>query len=177
MAAATGSLIMAGTSLAGGLAGASSAKAQAAFQQSQANQNAALLEQQAIDAEKRGDKDAQNIRKQTRNLIGEQRVATAAAGLDVNFGSTGDVQSEASAMGEQDAATAKTNAWREAFGFKSQAASLRASGEMAVMGAKNTANNTILTSGLSALAYGAKGYQDSKDAKEKARNAAKPGNA
>lgn len=165
MAAATGSLIMAGSSIAGGFANSSAQRAQGEYARNQAYQNALNAEAQAADAERRGEKDAQQIRRQTRNLVGDQRVAAAAAGLDVNAGSVGDVQGEAMAMGEADVATAKTNAWREAWGFKSQASSYRAGGDAALRSGKNQANSTILTSGLAGLSNSAEGIAKSKSAK------------
>lgn len=83
-------------------------------------------------------------------MIGEQRVALAQQGIDINTGSAGDIQSETDAISHQDAETIKNNAWREAWGFKTQAAEDRGRGKMALATGRATAFNTMLTGGLNA---------------------------
>lgn len=80
--------------------------------------NAAVAELQATDAEERGKIEADKFRSRTRVLVGEQRAGFAAAGVDVGYGSAVDVQADAAFLGELDALTLRTNAGREAWGYR-----------------------------------------------------------
>lgn len=96
-----------------------------------ADYNAAVADLQAKDALVRGDQEAQRFRVRTRGLIGEQRAGFAAANIDVGYGSAVDVQADAALLGELDALTIRTNAAREAWGFRIEAEDLRKRGEIA----------------------------------------------
>lgn len=83
--------------------------------------NAAVSDLQARDATERGELEAQRFRSRTRVLVGEQRAGIAAGNVDVGYGSAVDVQADATFLGELDALTVRTNAAREAWGFRVQA--------------------------------------------------------
>lgn len=87
--------------------------------------NAAVADLQAKDAEERGQIEANHFRQRTRALIGEQRTGFAAGNIDVGFGSAVDVQADAAFLGELDALTVRTNAAREAWGFRVEATDQR----------------------------------------------------
>lgn len=96
--------------------------------ESQANlseYNAAVADLQAKDALQRGDIEANRFRQRTRVLIGEQRAGYAAGNVDVGYGSAVDVQADAAFLGELDALTVRTNAAREAWGYRVEATDLR----------------------------------------------------
>jgi hypothetical protein len=80
---------------------------------------------QAKDATERGELDAQRFRARTRGLVGEQRAGIAAGNIDVGYGSAVDVQADATYLGELDALTVKTNAAREAWGYRVESEDLR----------------------------------------------------
>ena len=86
--------------------------------------NAAVAELQAKDALTRGDLEAGRFRARTRALVGEQRVGIAAGNIDVGYGSAVDVQADATFLGELDALTVRTNAAREAWGYRVEATDL-----------------------------------------------------
>lgn len=88
--------------------------------------NASVAELQAKDALDRGAEAENQFRSQIRGAIGTQRTSFAAGNVDVSFGSAVDVQADAARLGELDALTIKTNAAREAWGFKVQAFDYRA---------------------------------------------------
>lgn len=92
--------------------------------------NASVADLQAQDAVDRGAEDEARFRTQVRGAIGAQRVGFAAANIDVGFGSAVDVQADAALLGELDALTIRTNAGREAWGYKVQATDLRKRGEI-----------------------------------------------
>ena len=131
MAAATAALIFAGVGM--GIsaysqwkAGKAEKKAGEAQQRAAEKQadltdyNAAVATLQATDAVERGKIEADKFRSRTRVLIGEQRVGFAAGNIDVGYGSAVDVQADAAFLGELDALTLRTNAAREAWGYRVQ---------------------------------------------------------
>ncbi len=87
--------------------------------------NAQVADLQAKDAIERGAEQEQRFRSQIRGTIGAQRAAIAAGNIDVSFGSAVDVQADAAMLGELDALTIRTNAVREAWGYKVQATDIR----------------------------------------------------
>jgi pyruvate/2-oxoglutarate dehydrogenase complex dihydrolipoamide acyltransferase (E2) component len=85
-----------------------------------ADYNAAVANLQAKDAVDRGAEDESRFRSQVKVAIGGARAATAQRNIDVGFGSAVDVQADAAHLGELDALTIRTNAAREAWGYKVQ---------------------------------------------------------
>lgn len=90
-----------------------------------ADWNASVADLQAQDAIARGSEAEARFRASVKGMIGSQRAGQAAGNIDVNFGSTVDVQADAAYLGELDALTIKTNAAREAWGFNVQGQDLR----------------------------------------------------
>ncbi len=87
--------------------------------------NAEVAGLQADDAIARGAQEEQRFRQGVRGMIGSQRAAIAAGNVDVGFGSALDVQADAAMLGELDALQIRTNAAREAWGYKIEAEDLR----------------------------------------------------
>jgi len=146
------------------------AKAQGRYQQQIADQNAEMAELRAADALKRGDREAAKIKTKTSGLLGRQRAILAAQGFDLSSGTALDLQEDTVGMGAMDELTTKNNAWREAFGFKSEARAYRTQGRFAKLEARNTARTSLLTGGLRAVEAGVAGYdrfQSSKGTKRK----------
>jgi len=103
-------------------------EAQAAAAESEAqiqDFNATVADQQAQDAIARGQQDEQRYRSQVRGLLGSQRAGFAGANVDVDFGSSVDVQADAAQLGELDALQIRTNAAREAWGYSVSATDYR----------------------------------------------------
>ncbi len=132
-------------------------KAQGDYQRQQYNINADLNDQKAKDAVDIGNKNANAISRKAAQIKGEQRVAAAASGVNVDTGSAGDLQSETTQMSEIDKMTTRVNAWRDAWGYKTAANDMRSQGAMAYRSAQNDARSTMLTGGLQALSYGLQG--------------------
>lgn len=93
--------------------------------------NAAIADLQAADVLERGKEEESRFRAGVRGLIGTQRAGFAGQGVDVSFGSAVDVQADAAHLGELDAQALRSNAQREAWGFKVQAEDLRRGGGIA----------------------------------------------
>jgi hypothetical protein len=92
--------------------------------------NAAVADLQAKDAVARGLVEEQRYRQQIDQVIGAQRVGFAAGNIDTGYGSAVDVQADAAYIGELDALTIRTNAAREAWGYRVEAADLRKRAEI-----------------------------------------------
>lgn len=148
---------MASGSLTTSILQSSAMNAKGKFDQAQYEENAGLAELQAQNAILRGDVAAGNKVKQTKQVIGAQRTALASQGIDVSQGSALELQYDTRRTGELDAVMIKNNAWQEAWGYKMQALNYQGSGMFAKSAASYAAGNTILTGGLDALGYGAKG--------------------
>lgn len=156
MAAATALLVGAtalgaGSQLIGAYNQSQAIKAQGRYQQGIAESNAITDEMKARDAIERGRQESMVVRNRAAQVRGQQRASYAGQGVDVNSGSALSVQDEAYTMGEIDALTVKNNAWREAWGFKTDAMQQRGQGRLAMMTAKSNARNTLLTGGINAI--------------------------
>jgi hypothetical protein len=90
--------------------------------------NAAVAELQAGDAVTRGTQQENRFRVGVRGMVASQRAGFAGNGVDVGFGSAVDVQADAAYLGEIDALQIRSNAAREAWGYKVQAEDFRRRG-------------------------------------------------
>lgn len=114
--AAVGTLV----SVAGAIQKGQAEQAQAKYQSAVARNNAILAERQAKDAIERGKIAERNQRIKTAQTIGEQRARLAANGVVVDQGSALALTSDTAQFGELDALTIRSNADREALGFRTQ---------------------------------------------------------
>ncbi len=114
--------------------------------------NAAIAEQQAVDAIARGAEDEANFRAGVRGLLGTEKAGFAAQGVDIGIGSAVDVQVDTAFLGELDALTIRTNAAREAWGYRVEAENLRRGGAISQRAGRFQAATTILGTGVSLLA-------------------------
>lgn len=145
---ATGALAF--SQVASGYSQASAQRAEGDYQKSIFDINARFAEAQAKDAIKRGDKEAIELTKRAKRLIGSQRVSLAAQGIDIESGTALQIQEDTAELSEADAMTIRNNAWKEAWGYRVQAFDFRNRGEFAKMSSRNRARNTLLTSGIQA---------------------------
>lgn len=90
-----------------------------------ATANANYSERQAADAISRGDTTAARIQTAAERVKGAQRASFANHGVDVSEGSPLAVLAETDMAAAQDVATTKTNAAREAYGFRVQGQNYR----------------------------------------------------
>jgi hypothetical protein len=162
MAALTGPLVMGLSSVGGGIAQSQALKAQGKYAQRVGEINAANAERAADDSIKRGDKAAENARRDVKRVVADQRTATAAQGVEVDSGTAGDIMDETLEIGEAEARTIKSNAWREAWGFKQQAINATTEGKIASIAAENNARATLLTGGMNAIGTVANGIRTKK---------------
>lgn len=116
--------------------------------------NARTAELQAKDATSRGNRAAIEVKKQAGRVAGDQRVAFAAQGVDVNSGTAAGIQEDTRAMGALDALTIQNNATLEAWGYKMGGINASAQGRSAEISANSQAAQTLLTGGLRAAGNG-----------------------
>lgn len=85
------------------------------------NANADVLDLKAEDALKRGGISEDIQRNKTAQMMGFQRAAMGASGVQVDSGSFGKVLEQTATMGEFDAQTTRSNAMREAWNYSTEA--------------------------------------------------------
>lgn len=117
------------------------------------NQNARFSELNAADALKRGEREARLVKRQANQIAGTQRASYAAQGVDVGSGTALDVQNQTDELGNIDAETVRTNAWREAWGYRVQAADQRSQANVARITGESQAGATLLTGGIRSASY------------------------
>lgn len=110
----------AGVSYMSSQASASAASKQAEYNAQVAKNNQAIADQAAKDAVTKAQVSQQTKADQTNALLGRQKVALAANGVEVNTGSAVDLQSDTKAAGTLDELTIQNNAAREAAGYTNQ---------------------------------------------------------
>lgn len=123
-------------------------RAQGSAQKQAAYDNAAMMELQARDAERQGERAAALRGLDTRAILDAQASAAAGQGVSVNSGSVQKVMSDASAFGNLDAEMEATNAWRRAFGMRSSAEYERRAGRDAKSAANYKARMSAAAGGL-----------------------------
>ena len=111
---------------------------------------------QAKDAVSRGKRQAHLIRKMGRQMIGSQRVALAAQGVELDSGTALALQEQTNTMASIDAITIKANAYREAWGYKVQAMNYGNQGAQAIAAGNYRSFDTLMTGAFNAGNYGMK---------------------
>lgn len=96
-------------------------KETASYQAKVAANNAKVAEWQAADAKERGDQAAATVRRKYAALQGTQVASLAARGLDISEGSANAILTDTDFFGEYDQNVTRSNAAREAYGYKVRA--------------------------------------------------------
>jgi hypothetical protein len=112
-------------------------KKQGEYQAQIDRNNASAAEWQAADAVQRGNAAAATERRKGQQTLGTQRAAMAAAGLDISSGSALSILEDTDYFNEADQLTIKSNAAREAWGYKVQASHSMASANLRASAADN----------------------------------------
>lgn len=122
-----------------------------------AENNARMAEDQKRDALAIGDVESQKATWRSRQVIGAQRAAIAANGLDPGIGTPLELVGEAALFGEVDQQTIRLNAGRNAWGFNARAIDSRNQGKLSKWSSNQQANATLL-SGLANTASAVGGF-------------------
>ena len=125
---------------------------QAQYRAQVAQNNQVLAERAAQDALQRGGVEEARSRMETARLAGRQRAALAASGQVVGEGSALSIITDTKGLGELDAQTVRSNAEREALGFRikgmdfeAESALSMASGRQSLADARFGATGTLLS--------------------------------
>jgi hypothetical protein len=108
------------TSAFGSLMGGQAQAGMYQYQAGLARMNAQIQRQNAVYATQRGDAEAMQSGMKTREQIGETLTRQAASGIDVNQGSGLAVRRSEQELGTYDQAVLRSNAARQAYGFRTQ---------------------------------------------------------
>jgi hypothetical protein len=155
------------SALSGGIAQSQASRAQGDISRAQSEMNARVAEMQAKDAVKRGEREAMAHKQKVKQMIGSQRAAYAAQGIDLASDTAVGVVGDTAYYGEQDINTIKNNAYLEAFGYKQQASQIRGQGRLDVLTSRAESRSSLLTGGMQAIAYGADAYSEYKKSGKK----------
>lgn len=121
-------------------------RVQAEYQSRVAANNAKVAEWQAADAEERGQRQAMEVRRKYAALMGTQRAALAARGLDISDGSANATLQDTSFFGAYDETMTRANAAREAWGYRVRGANF--TGDAQFLAAQANAENPGLSAAL-----------------------------
>lgn len=130
---------------------AKSAHDQGKYQQKVMENNAKSAEYAAQDALARGAVEEDQARQRMRAMIGQQKAALAANGIDTTTGTGSLLLTDTAGLGEFDALTVRNNAMKQAYGMNVQADNLMAEGAAARVGGRNQAIGSLLTTGSQAM--------------------------
>jgi hypothetical protein len=113
--------------------------------QDAAKYNAKMSEYAAQDAQRRGEDEAAAIQRKAASLKSSQRVSLASRGLDIGYGTAGDLQDQTDFFGQMDASTARSNAANEAWTARAGGRLARAQGRNAAYQGMLGATGSLLT--------------------------------
>lgn len=122
-----------------------------------ADNNARLAADDAAAAQALGDRESQQQTWRTRAIMGQQRAAIAANGIDSAIGTPADILGETALFGEVDQQSIRLNTARTAWGFNSQARNIQNQAGIDRFNTKSKGNATIL-SGISSVTSSAGGF-------------------
>lgn len=117
---------MAGTAIASTALSAVSAINQSNQAQATANANAKTAELKAQEAERLGEQKAVEVQRRGAALKSTQRLTQAANGLDIGYGTAADLQDQTDFFTQSDVATTRTNARKDAYGYRAQGTNYQA---------------------------------------------------
>lgn len=89
--------------------------------------------------------------RKNRATMGEIKAQQAASGINVNTGSTADVQQSAHELGELDALTVRSNAAKEAYGYQVQSKNFEAESQLKKIEASHDLEASYINSGTTFL--------------------------
>ena len=128
------------------------------YQAQVARNNVIIAEQNARFELEKGNVQAENQNYKTRALLGTQKAAQGASGIDVNSGSPLDVRTSAVELGHLDALTILNNASARAAGLRATGSNFTAEAGLDTMKASNAMSSSLI-GGASSLSDKWLGYQ------------------
>jgi hypothetical protein len=160
------SAVTAGVTAYGASQQADAQKKAANYQAQVEANNAKIAAWQRSDAIQRGEQDAQRSMRERSAMIGKQRAALAANGVDLNQGSALDLLASTEFLGQEEVNTIQSNAAREAWGYQIQGANYSNNSSFEQWKARNASPGKAgAMAGASSLLSSASSYAMSKAAK------------
>ena len=123
------------------------ARQQGQFEQQVAQRNAKLEEAQTTDAWNRRNTEQMRLWRAVTARLSDERADAAASGLDVNFGSPSEQQSDILLIGMEDSSTLNENYIKEVKGYDINASNYRLRGEAARMAGEGAYFGSLLSAG------------------------------
>lgn len=151
MISAAASVIGTGVSAVGQVQAGKAAQAAGDYNAAVARNNQIVAEQQAADAQRRGEVAETEQRRKVRMLAGSQRAALGASGVQLDAGTPLDLLGDTAAMGELDALTIRNNAEREAYGYRVQGVNFGAEAGLQTMRGNNAMSGALMSAGGTVL--------------------------
>jgi hypothetical protein len=151
MISAAASVIGTGVSAVGQVQAGKAAQAAGDYNAAVARNNQIVAEQQAADAQRRGEVAETEQRRKVRMLTGTQRAALAASGVQLDQGTALDILGDTAAMGELDALTIRNNAEREAYGYRVQGVNFGAEAGLQTMRGQSAMTSGLIGAGGTVL--------------------------
>lgn len=140
------------------------------FEKKSLENQARYTEIQAQEAKENSQRQYGQVYKRGKQATGAARAAAVGQGVRIDSGSIGDAIDETTSVTERDLLMVKSNAFREAWGFKKQAADLRFGASMAELGAgaeaaayKAKGKATLLTGAIGLVGGGLQGFKGIKE--------------
>jgi len=132
--------------------------AAAGYNSAIAGENAKFSEQRAEWAAELGDQEAGISQLKTRAGVAAIKTNQGASGVDINSGSSVAVRDSARVLGMMDAMTIRSNAAREAYGYKMDALNNRAQSELSIQKGKAAGNAGAIGAGSTIISGGGDTY-------------------
>jgi hypothetical protein len=133
-----------GATVGSGVMVAGSAYQQGQVAKQTARNNATMAEYAAQDAQRRGEEQVQSIQRKAAGLKGAQRSIMASRGLDLGAGTPAELLDQTDFFAEQDVATTRYNASRDAWSSRAQGQDMLTQGRYAARNANMQAAGTLL---------------------------------
>jgi hypothetical protein len=151
MAGLPASLLAANIGLTAGatISSTMASRAQERFEGKVLSLNQRIVEEQASDVLRRSEFDIRQVRLRGAQIAGSQRARLAVQGIDISEGSAAEVQRQTAELTAEDVKTIRSNAYREAAGFKIQSIGIASQRRLARIAGRAQRYGTLLTGGLS----------------------------
>lgn len=133
-----------GATVGSGVMAAGSAYQQGQVAKQTARNNATMAEYAAQDAQRRGEEQVQSIQRKAAGLKGAQRSIMASRGLDLGSGTPAELLDQTDFFAEQDVATTRYNASRDAWSSRAQGQDMLTQGRYAARTANQQAIGSLM---------------------------------
>jgi hypothetical protein len=147
-ALAASDLIAGGGGLLSSISKADAIGQQSMFVQQQLKLNEELASIRSKQALRQGEFETTKMQEQTAQMVGGQRAASAASGVNVNTGTSKEIQKQTAEIGAKDFATIENNAFLKSLGFQIEGENESMKATQVGLASKNEQRDTIFGGGI-----------------------------